>query len=269
MPSLTGISLYDWINKDKEQRLNQVKNNDSDSKRWSDIKNFEQLQISEFYKDSNNEYRHIKSEVNEIGCLIIDIDGGLSFEEFKELYSGWKWLAYPTISNTACNWNKFRVIIPLEHPVWIEGDNNVKVLKALRTSFCAYEDKCHNLGSYINLNDWGEKYINEGSVYSIEQSEVDTLQYLISVACDYTQKKFDKTEVEVYDASRRWWSLETGIKLYEKAVVSPMEGARHAALFKIKNNLSKEDCSKFEDWLWANYPKAVKKHWKSHKRIES
>ena len=269
MPSLTGISLYDWINKDKEQRLNQVKNNESDSKRWSDIKNFEQLQISEFYKDSNNEYRHIKSEVNEIGCLIIDIDGGLSFEEFKELYSGWKWLAYPTISSTACNWNKFRVIIPLEHPVRIEGDNNVKVLKALRTSFCAYEDKCHNLGSYINLNDWGKKYINEGSVYSIEQSEVDTLQYLISVACDYTQKKFDNTEVEVYDASRRWWSLDTGIKLYEKAVLSPMEGARHAALFKIKNNLSKEDCSKFEDWLWANYPKAVKKHWKSHKRIVS
>jgi hypothetical protein len=269
IPSLTGISLYDWINKDKEQRLNQVKNNESDSKRWSDIKNFEQLQISEFYKDSNNEYRHIKSEVNEIGCLIIDIDGGLSFEEFKELYSGWKWLAYPTISNTDCNWNKFRVMIPLEHPVRIEGDNNVKVLKALRTSFCAYEDKCHNLGSYINLNDWGEKYINEGIVYSIEQSEVDTLQYLISVACDYTQKKFDKTEVEVYDASRRWWSLETGIKLYEKAVVSPMEGARHAALFKIKNNLSKEDCSKFEDWSWANYPKAVKKHWKSHKRIVS
>ena len=269
IPSLTGISLYDWINKDKEQRLNQVKNNESDSKRWSDIKNFEQLQISEFYKDTNNEYRHIKSEVNEIGCLIIDIDGGLSFEEFKELYSGWKWLAYPTISNTDCNWNKFRVIIPLDHPVRIEGDNNVKVLKALRTSFCAYEDKCHNLGSYINLNDWGEKYINEGSVYGIEQSDVDTLQYLISVACDYTQKKFDKTEVEVYDASRRWWSLETGIKLYEKAVVSPMEGARHAALFKIKNNLSKEDCSKFEDWLWANYPKAVKKHWKSHKRIVS
>ena len=270
IPSLTGISLYDWINKDKEQRLNQVKNNESDSKRWSDIKNFEQLQISEFYKDTNNEYRHIKSEVNEIGCLIIDIDGGLSFEKFKELYSGWKWLAYPTISNTDCNWNKFRVIIPLEHPVRIEGDNNVKVLKALRTSFCAYEDKCHNLGSYINLNDWGEKYINEGSVYSIEQSEVDSLQYLISVACDYTKKKFDNSEVEVSDVSvRRWWSLDTAIKLYEKAVVSPMEGARHAALFKIKNNLSEEDCSQFEDWLGSNYPTAVKKHWKSHKRIVS
>lgn len=270
IPSLTGISLYDWINEDKGQRLEQVKNNKSDSKRWDDIKNFEQLQISEFYKDTNNEYRYIKSECNEIGCLIIDIDGGVSFDEFKELYDEWGWIAYPTISNTDSNWNKFRVIIPLEHPVRIEGENNVKVLKALRSSFCAYEDKCHNFGSYVNLDDWMKKYINEGSVYSIEQSEVDSLQYLISVACDYTQKKFDKTEVEVSDSSsRRWWSLDTAIKLYEKEVVSPMEGARHAALFKIKNNLSEEDCSKFEDWLWANYPMAVKKHWKSHKRIVS
>lgn len=270
IPSLTGISLYDWINEDKGQRLYQVKNNESDSKRWDDIKNFEQLQISEFYKDTNNEYRYIKSEVNEIGCLIIDIDEGLPFHEFKELYSGWKWLAYPTISNTDSNWNKFRVIIPLDHPVRIEGDNNMKVLKALRSSFCAYEDKRHNFGSYVNLDDWMKKYINEGSVYSIEQSEVESLQYLISVACDYTKKKFDKSEVEVSDSSsRRWWSLDTAIKLYEKEVVSPMEGARHTALFKIKNNLSEEDCSKFEDWLWANYPMAVKKHWKSHKRIVS
>jgi hypothetical protein len=99
---------------------------------------------------------------------------------------------------------------------------------------------------------------------------VESLQYLISVACDYSKKKFDKSEVEVRDSSsRRWWSLDTAIKLYEKAVVSPVDGARHATLFKIKNNLSAEDCSMFEDWLWANYPMAVKKHWKSHKRIVS
>ena len=99
---------------------------------------------------------------------------------------------------------------------------------------------------------------------------MDSLQYLISVACDYSKKKFDKSEVEVSDSSsRRWWSLDTAIKSYEKAVVSPMEGARHATLFKIKNNLSAEDCSQFEDWLGSNYPMAMKKHWKSHKRIVS
>ena len=270
IPSLTGINLYDWVNKDKSNRLYQVKNCKSDSKRWDNIKNYEQLQISEFYRDTTNEYRHNKSEVNEVGCLIIDIDDSLLFDEFKKLYGGWKWLAYPTISNTNSNWNKFRVIIPLAHPVKIEGDNNLKVLKALRSSFCAYEDKCHGLGSYINQDDWRKRYINEGDVYSIEQSEVDLLQYLISVVCDYTKKKFDATEIEVsVNSNRRWWGLDKAIKLYEEAEASPMEGARHAALFKIKNNLSEEDCGRFEDWLWANHPNAVKKHWKSHKRIAS
>ena len=270
IPSLTGIHLYDWVNEDKGQRLHQVKSNKSDSERWSNIKNYEQLQISEFFKDTTNEYRHHKSVVNEIGCLIIDIDDNLSFEEFKKLYGSWKWLAYPTISNTESNWNKFRVIIPLAHPVKIEGDNNLKVLKALRSSFCAYEDKCHGLGSYVNLDDWQEKYINEGDVYSIEQSDVDLLQYLISVVCDYTKKKFDAKEIEVnVKSDRRWWSLDKAIKFYEEAEASPMEGARHAALFKIKNNLSEEDCGRFEDWLWEHHPTAVKKHWKSHKRIAS
>ena len=268
IPALTGIPLYDWVNEDKEQRLYQVKSDSKLEEKWRSMKNFKQLQISEFYQDTDKEYRHIKSEVNEIRCLIIDIDDSLSFEAFKKLYGDWKWLAYPTISNTESNWNKFRVIIPLAHPVKIEGDNNLKVLKALRSSFCAYEDKQHGLGSYVNLNDWMEKYINEGDVYSIEQSEVDLLQYLISVACDYTKKKFSKDEVMRDDVSnRRWWSLDKAIKLYEEAEASPMEGARHASLFKIKNNLSEEDCCKFEDWLWANYPNAVKKHWKTHKRI--
>ena len=197
IPSLTGIPLYDWVSKDKTYRLNQVKKSNADLKTWEDIKNFEQLQISEFYQDTTNEYRYIKSEMNEISSLIIDIDDSLSFYKFKELYKDWAWLAYPTISNTAPHsWNKFRVIIPLAHPVRIEGDNNLKVLKALRSSFCAYEDKCHQTGSYVNLSDWGEKHINKGRLYSIEQSDVDLLQYLISVVCDYTKKKFDAKEIK-------------------------------------------------------------------------
>jgi hypothetical protein len=105
---------------------------------------------------------------------------------------------------------------------------------------------------------------------SIEQSDVDLLQHLIAVVTDNTKKKFEKSEIMVEaDGSRRWWSLETAIKFYEKAHKSPVEGARHIALFKIKQNLSEEDCVKFEDWLWEHYPTAVKKHWKSHKRIAS
>ena len=271
IPSLTGIPLYDWVLEDKTYRLNQVKNNKSDLKTWGNIKNFEQLQISEFYQNTTNEYRYIKSEMNEISSLIIDIDDSLSFYKFKELYKEWAWLAYPTISNTAPNsWNKFRVIIPLAHPIRIEGDNNLKVLKALRSSFCAYEDKCHQTGSYVNLSDWGEKHINKGRLYSIEQSDVDLLQYLISVVSDYSKKKFDAKEIDVnVKSDRRWWNLDKAIKLYEEADASPMEGARHASLFKIKNNLSEKDCDRFEDWLREHYPSVVKKHWKTHKRIVS
>ena len=271
IPSLTGIPLYDWVLEDKTYRLNQVKNNKSDLKTWGNIKNFEQLQISEFYQNTTNEYRYIKSEMNEISSLIIDIDDSLSFYKFKELYKEWAWLAYPTISNTAPNsWNKFRVIIPLAHPIRIEGDNNLKVLKALRSSFCAYEDKCHQTGSYVNLSDWGEKHINKGRLYSIEQSDVDLLQYLISVVSDYSKKKFDAKEIDVnVKSDRRWWNLDKAIKLYEEADASPMEGARHASLFKIKNNLSEKDCDRFEDWLREHYPSVVKKHWQTHKRIAS
>jgi hypothetical protein len=253
--------------KDKANRLHQVKSNKSDSKRWSDIKNFGQLHISEFYKDTTDEYRHIKSEVNEIGCLIIDIDNSLDFNKFKELYKDWAWLAYPTISNTNNkNWNKFRVIIPLEHPVKIEGENNLKVLKALRSTFCAYEDKCHGLGSYVNIEDWREKYTNNGEIYSIEQCDVDLLQHLISVSCDYTKKKFDENDIEASAVGgKRWWSLDSAIEYYN---ARDKDGERHKALFVIKNRLSEEDCEKFVDWLLTNHPTKIH-HWKSHKRIAS
>lgn len=267
IPALTGIHLYDWVIKDKANRLHQVKSNKSDSKRWGDIKNFYQLYISEFYKDTTDEYRHIKSEVNEIGSLIIDIDNSLDFNKFKELYKDWAWFAYPTISNTdSKNWNKFRVIIPLEHPVKIEGENNLKILKALRSTFCAYEDKCHGLGSYVNIEDWREKYMNDGEIYSIEQSDVDLLQHLISVSCDYTKKKFDKNDIEASAVSgRRWWSLDRAIAYYQE---HDKDGERHTALFVIKNHLSDEDCEKFMDWLLANHPDKYH-HWKSHKRLAS
>ena len=116
----------------------------------------------------------------------------------------------------------------------IDGDNNLKVLKALRSSFCAYEDKCHQIGSYVNLDDWVEKYINKGNIYSIEQSDVDLLQHLINAVCDNTKKKFDKKYVEFFAVSnKKWWSLDKAIKYYEQ---HDKEGERHQATFVIKNS---------------------------------
>lgn len=268
LPDLTGNNIYDWVNEDKANRLHQIKTDSTMSdneKKWSKMKNFNQLLISEFYQDTDKEYRHIKSVVNEISALIIDIDDSLSFYQFKEIYKDWAWLSYPTISNTSLkNWNKFRVIIPLAHPVKIEGDNNLKVLKALRSSFCPYEDKQHNMGSYINFNDWREKYINEGRLYSIEQSDVDLLQYLISIANKYMEKKFDEKEIIVgVFCNRGWWSIDRAITYYQE---HDKDGERHKATFAIKNRLSDEDCGVFEDWLWANHPSKMH-HWKSHRRI--
>ena len=237
--------------------------------KWKSMKNFKQLQISEFYRNTDNEYRQIKAEMNEIACLIIDIDDSISFSQFKKMYGNWMWCAYPTISNTDPNdWNKFRVVVPLKHPVKITGDNNQKVLKALRSMFCAYEDKAHNMGSYINPHDFSNKYINDGEqMFNIEQSDVDLLQHAIKIAKDNTKMKFgeDKIEKVVAVGNRCWWSLDRAIKYYEQ---HDKDNERHPALFKIKNSLSEGGCDRFAEWLMANHPSKVH-HWKSHKRLVS
>lgn len=263
LPDLRLIPLYDWVLKDKPTRLLKVKSNKSDSERWGDIKKYEQLAISEFYKDTSNEYRHTKSEVDEINSLIIDIDDSLSFKEFKELYKDWMWLAYPTISNIDSNWTKFRVIIPLEQTLKITGENNLRILKTLRAYFCPYEDANHNLYSYINKEDFAHIYKNNGEIYNIDQSEVDLLQYLISIVRDNTKLNFaDKDiligedDVKVYS-----WTLEKAISYYND---HDKDNERHHALFVIKINLKGDVRNEFEFWLSENHPTKMH-HWRSHK----
>lgn len=138
------------VNQDKEHRLPAEKK----TKAWMDIKLFHQTKISDMYKDSDNVYRFIKSELNLIDCLIIDIDGGLSFNDFEKKYQHWTWFAYPTINNLSHNWTKFRVIVPLSATIKINGDHNLKLLKMLRTMFCPYEDP--NPENIFNLSGtWG------------------------------------------------------------------------------------------------------------------
>lgn len=172
-------------------------------KSWSSLKNFTQLKISELYLDSDKEYRHNKATMNMVDCLILDIDNSISFSEFKALYKDWAWVAYPTISNTGeeGDWNKFRVIVPLESPILLEGENNLQVLKALRSEFCVYEDRRHGLPSYVNFCDWMKKVINEGEIYSIEQSEVENMQRLLSANRILTAKKFDEMEIATMTAT--------------------------------------------------------------------
>ena len=162
------------------------------------LKNCKQMKISELYRDTNKEYRHKMTEMNLIDNLICDIDKNLSFNEFKEMYKDWEWIAYPSINNTdPTNWNKFRVIVPLAHTVDLGTDRNIEILQALRSQFCVYEDRKHALPSYINREDWSVRYKNEGMRYCIEQSEVEEMRMLIIAGNDRTTKSWEESIVNL------------------------------------------------------------------------
>ena len=185
------------------------------AKKWKNVKNFVQLQISELYCDTDKEYRQSKDNMNLIDCLIIDIDENISYSEFKEFYKQYTWLAYPTISNTAPDdWVKFRVIVPLQQTLKLEGDNKLKVLAGLRSMFSPYEDKCHKMGSYVNIHDWEKKRINNGEIFNITQDDVDMLQYMLKIANDYSNKKFDSKEVYIEGDNINDILINSTIKLF-------------------------------------------------------
>ena len=259
IPTLTGIPLYDWVNEDKSNRLQPIKK----GKDWSGIKMFKQGKLSEMYQDTDNTYRFIKSEMNLADCLICDIDGGMSFSQFKDKYKDWMWMAYPTINNITEDWTKFRVIVPLEHTIKLEGEHNLKVLKTLRTMFCPFEDPDHQVYSFINYEDFSKMVGNEGYVYSISQDFVDCLNMCITTSYDYNDRKFSKTDIVDIDDKYNM-SLGEAQGLFLKKLADPTEGARHRVLYSIKKGLSPEDRLLFEDWLGEVYPSYLS-HWRSHK----
>lgn len=258
---LSGIPLYDWVNEDKEHRLPEVKK----GKDWTNIKRFKQSKISELYSDTDKVYRYIKSEMNLADCLIIDLDGGISYSEFKEKFGKWSWVAYPTISNVSENWTKFRVIIPLAHTVRLEGEYNLRVLKCLRTMFCPYEDPEHQLYSYVNLEDFLKLKTNEGETYDIPQEFVDCLVMCIRESNDFNCRKFEKKKVKVNWNSGGDMTLNDAKALFLKKLADPEEGARHKVLFYIKKSLSQADRDEFEDWLVKTAGARYLTHWKSHR----
>ena len=222
----------------------------------------EQTMISEFYKDvpPTTQYPHHKDEMEYIDCLIVDIDDSISYNEFKELYSNYNYIAYPSISNPdKSDWKKFRVIFSLSNTLSIPNDS-LKVLKLLRRLVCKYEDKNHNLGAYINKEQWKMRIENEGKPVEISQDLVVYLDTLLKT--DPVTTKFKKTKDGSFPVSD-YWSLGTAIHYYNN---HDKDGERHGSLFVIKNRLSESDCNLFADWLLKNHPDKMK-HWNSHKRI--
>ena len=223
----------------------------------------QQSMISEFYKDvpSSERYRHTMNEMEKVDCIIVDIDDSISYNEFKELYGNYEYTAYPSISNTdPDNWRKFRVIFPLAHTLFIPNDS-LSVLKLLRRMVCKYEDNQHNLGAYINKEQWEMRRQHDGRLVSIGQDTVVYLDTLIKSLKTYSGKfrKSNDGHFTITDC----WSLERAIGYYGQ---HDRDGERHEALFVIKNHLSDNDCDLFVDWLRANHPSKMH-HWLSHKRL--
>lgn len=223
----------------------------------------QQSMISEFYKDvpSSERYRHTMNEMEKIDCLIVDIDDSITYNEFQDLYGNYEYTAYPSISNTDPeSWRKFRVIFPLAHTLSIPNDS-LSVLKLLRRMVCKYEDNQHNLGAYINKEQWAMRREHDGHLVSIGQDTVVYLDTLIKSLKTYTTK-FQKSK-DGHFTITDCWTLERAMAYYGE---HDKDGERHPALFIIKNRLSDDDCDLFVDWLRQNHPSKMH-HWLSHRRL--
>lgn len=225
-----------------------------------------QMMISELYKDvpSSERYPHKMNEMEKVDCIIVDIDDTITYNEFQSLYGNYQYTAYPSISNTdPDNWRKFRVIFPLAHTLSIPNEN-LNVLKLLRRMVCKYEDKQHNLGAFINKEQWAMRREHEGRPVEIGQDTVVYLNTLIKSLKTYSCK-YRKSNGGTFSIDGKWnyWTLERAIAYYGE---HDKDGERHKALFVIKNRLSDNDCELFMDWLKLNHPTKMH-HWLSHKKI--
>lgn len=191
-----------------------------------------QTMISEFYKDTPSKsvrYPHKKDEMEKIDCLIVDIDNSISFNEFAKIYSDYEYTAYPSISNTdQNNWTKFRVILPLAQTLYLPNDS-LNVLKLLRRMVCKYEDKNHQLGSYINKEQWEMRRSNEGEVVDISQDTItylhSLLQNLITVSGKFRKSKKDDVVVDMPQV------IDAAIERAVKMITEAKEGNRHTTIY--------------------------------------
>ena len=276
---LSSTQLYSIINdgSDEEKEFFTILLKDpsliTEAKRHPEWKKFfgvckmNQTMISEFYKDTSSKsikYTHKKDEMEKIDCLIIDIDDSITYNEFAKIYSDYEYTAYPSISNTdQDNWRKFRVIFTLAHTLSIPNES-LAVLKLLRRMVCKYEDKNHQLGSFINKEQWEIRRVNEGKVIDISQDTVTYLDALLKNLNTY-DGKFKKVKKDGGFELSNYWDMDRAIAYYKE---HDRDGERHNATFVIKNRLSEEDCIVFEKWFAANHFDKMH-HWKSHKRIAS
>lgn len=231
-----------------------VKSDDSWGKVFDEFKKYQQM-ISEFYKNTKNKYQHIKSECEKIDTIIIDIDNSISFSKFKEIYQDYKFTAYPSISNIEKDWTKYRVIFYLNQTLNVPNET-LKVLKILRLMVCKYEDKKHNLGSYINGCDWYNRYENDGMLINITQDLVVYIDTLIKTLQTYTFKTFTDKDGKIHTYK---WDIEKCKEYANEHFVSV--GDRHDSCYAILMHIDSSIFGEFDSWLRENHPLVYNIRW--------
>ena len=217
--------------------------------------------ISEFYNSTDTEYGHKTEYMDSIESIIIDIDDSIDYDTFAELYSSIEYIAYPSISNTnESNWNKFRVIFPLDCKMNIPN-TNLSILKAIRKGVCKYEDKQHNLGAYVTKEDWEKRITNDGNKFHISNDLIAYLSGIIESAKTMKSKigksgNLSNINLWTVEEAKNYWNT------HDK------DGERHKSTYVIKNHLSEEDRTTFIEYIQTtqpNYYKRFMQHWNSHK----
>lgn len=266
MRSLASNKDWKWMMEDKRNRLPVIK---ADDKRKYNLKIMGQSKMSELYIKSTNQFKFNKNNDFWVTCLVIDLDDGLPFSEFKEKYGEWLWYAMPTFSNIEDDWTKFRVIIPLKYEIHLgDGENNLKVLKCLRKMFCRWEDPNHQMYFQANLEDYQKTRINNGEMYEITQDMVEDLHLYIDNCVEFKKDHLDvkKVEGELSKVSikikwSRDWTLEQAKEYYKK---NDKDGERHTAIFVIKNNILPEYEEQAREWLTSI---GKGSHWTNNRMI--
>jgi hypothetical protein len=266
MRSLASNKDWKWMMEDKKNRLPVIK---ADDKRKYNLKIMGQSKMSELYIKSTNQFKFNKNNDFWVTCLVIDLDDGLPFSEFKEKYGEWLWYAMPTFSNIEDDWTKFRVIIPLKYEIHLgDGENNLKVLKCLRKMFCRWEDPNHQMYFQANLEDYQKTRINNGEMYEITQDMVEDLHLYIDNCVEFKKDHLDvkKVEGELSKVSikikwSRDWTLEQAKEYYKK---NDKDGERHTAIFVIKNNILPEYEEQAREWLTSI---GKGSHWTNNRMI--
>ena len=226
----------------------------------------QQTMMSELYKDTPTtvKYPHKVEEMDKADCLIVDIDDGISYNDFKQIYSKYTYTAYPTISNSdSNNWNKFRVIFYLPETITLPTDS-ILVLKLLRRMICKHEDKNHTHNSSFNKEQWDMRIENEGEcLIDITQETVDYLQAIVYNSNSFNYGKFIKNKETDELKITNYWSIERAQEYY---LSHNIDGERHKATYVISNRLSDDDIISFTTWMKTNHRNKIE-HWLSHKRV--